>query len=65
MLLMTGNRFKEMRDKLGLSLRDLASRWGVDPRTINREEKKDTVRELYADAIRYLKLQDESTGNCL
>lgn len=57
---MTGERFRELRQELDLSLRELASRWGVDKRTIHREERKPTVRGLYRDAIR--RVQDELTS---
>lgn len=48
---MTGDRFRRLREELGFTLRELAERWGVHNRTINREEQKDEVRGLYRDAI--------------
>jgi DNA-binding transcriptional regulator YiaG len=57
---MTGGKLRELRQKLDLSIRELADRWGVGKSTLHREEDKDAVRQLYADAIRYLEQQAAS-----
>ena len=57
---MTGEQFRDLRQGLDLSLRELADRWGVDKRTIHREERKLEVRGLYADAIRRVQREFES-----
>lgn len=54
---MTGNELKEIREGLGLTLRELADRWEVDKRTVHREEQKPEVRGLYRDALK--RVQDE------
>lgn len=51
---MTGDKLEELRQELDLSIRDLADRWGVGKSTLHREEDKDEVRQLYADAINHL-----------
>lgn len=49
---MTGKKLKKARKDLDLTLRELADRWGVDKRTVHREEQKQKVRGLYRDAIK-------------
>lgn len=51
---MTGDTLRQIREDLGYSIRDLAYRWGVGKSTLQREEEKDEIRTLYADAARYL-----------
>jgi len=49
---MTGDRFRQIREELGFTLRELAERWGVHNSTVKREEQKQRVRGLYKDAIK-------------
>ena len=57
---MTGDELKTIRLNADLSLRELAERWDVSRMTILREERRDVVRGLYADAARYLNSQRPS-----
>jgi len=48
---MTGTEFQSIIERIGLSRRQLAKRWGVAHTTVNDECKKSEVRGLYRDAI--------------
>jgi len=51
---MTGDEMTHIRKEvLGLTLIELAERWDIGKSTIQKEEKKDRVRGLYEDAIRF------------
>jgi DNA-binding XRE family transcriptional regulator len=52
---MTGDRFKEIRDDIGASQRQLAEALQVGKGTIHRMEKKDgQIKRVYALAMKHL-----------